>query len=227
MIDTKRSRVAEGYEEDAANRFSDTEGDRLGKETGLNAGSYRTSDMTHLAQVGSILGLEKNGSSDAEVDAEVDAEEGGDGETVFVKDADAQELELANALFSGANSDGENSSEADSDDDDDEADDDVSFDNNPYPEEPYITTKHTADTNNATEGAVWADPDDDQVFIDITKQNMLKKLRKSHDEKIISGTEYQERLRQQYVQVCVIIVYLCTYTGSKRFIPSHPGPRKR
>eukprot|EP01083_Nonionella_stella_P131324 398923_1 len=44
----------------------------------------------------------------------------------------------------------------------------------------------------------WEDSDDEQVMMDISKTNRLRKLRKSEAESVISGAEYCRRLRGQF-----------------------------
>jgi U3 small nucleolar RNA-associated protein 18 len=48
--------------------------------------------------------------------------------------------------------------------------------------------------------AAWVDEDDDQLRIDLNKKNRLKKL-KQGEEAIVSGTEFQSRLRDQYTKL--------------------------
>ena len=46
--------------------------------------------------------------------------------------------------------------------------------------------------------SVWKDDDGDCVQVDLTAQNRTKKLRKTLDEDILSGKDYESRLRMQF-----------------------------
>lgn len=54
------------------------------------------------------------------------------------------------------------------------------------------------ESESGSDAPAWVDDDDENIKINITSQNMLKKLRKSLNERIIDGAEYQERLREQF-----------------------------
>ncbi|RHZ79524.1 hypothetical protein Glove_144g149 [Diversispora epigaea] len=45
---------------------------------------------------------------------------------------------------------------------------------------------------------VWHDSDDENVNVSLKSKNMLKKLRKTEEEDVISGSQYETRLRNQY-----------------------------
>ena len=45
--------------------------------------------------------------------------------------------------------------------------------------------------------ALWHDEDDDIVQISLLKQNRTRKLRREEDEDVISGSEFNKRLRLQ------------------------------
>ena len=45
---------------------------------------------------------------------------------------------------------------------------------------------------------VWQDPDDEGVQINVANVSRLRKLRESESEAVLTGTEYQERLREQH-----------------------------
>eukprot|EP00128_Syssomonas_multiformis_P012547 Colp12_sorted_trinity150504_noHs@11706 len=49
--------------------------------------------------------------------------------------------------------------------------------------------------------AAWVDEDEEEEFVDLTKVNRLKKLRKTEEEDLVSGTEYTERLRGQFERI--------------------------
>ncbi|CAG8508469.1 4865_t:CDS:2 [Diversispora eburnea] len=49
----------------------------------------------------------------------------------------------------------------------------------------------------STNGA-WYDSDDENVNVSLKSKNMLKKLRKTEEEDVISGSQYEMRLRNQY-----------------------------
>ncbi|CAG8806355.1 22742_t:CDS:1, partial [Racocetra persica] len=44
----------------------------------------------------------------------------------------------------------------------------------------------------------WEDSDDEKVCVSLQSKNILKKLRKDEDEDVISGDQYEKRLRQQF-----------------------------
>ncbi len=46
--------------------------------------------------------------------------------------------------------------------------------------------------------AAWHDEDDEDLEVNIQDRAALKKLRTREDEAVVTGTEYQDRLRQQY-----------------------------
>lgn len=48
-------------------------------------------------------------------------------------------------------------------------------------------------------GFAWADPDDDDLRISIASDKRLRKLRTDASEDVITGSEYERRLRKQYV----------------------------
>lgn len=45
---------------------------------------------------------------------------------------------------------------------------------------------------------VWEDPDDEDTQINVASQNRLRKLRETEEDIILSGSEYQQRLRRQH-----------------------------
>jgi len=47
----------------------------------------------------------------------------------------------------------------------------------------------------------WIDHDDQEIQINLNKKNNLKKLKKFKNEEIITGSEFQERLREQFVKM--------------------------
>ncbi len=59
--------------------------------------------------------------------------------------------------------------------------------------------------NNNNNRAAWEDEDDESITVNIAASDRLKKLRKSTEEDVITGTELSQRLRQQYVVVVVFI----------------------
>lgn len=50
-------------------------------------------------------------------------------------------------------------------------------------------------------GRVWSDPDDRTVQVSIADRNRLRKLRRSEDESLLSGEQYEERLRTHHRKV--------------------------
>jgi U3 small nucleolar RNA-associated protein 18 len=48
-------------------------------------------------------------------------------------------------------------------------------------------------------GAAWADPDDEELQVDLTVRNRTKKLRRFDAEATVTGVEYEKRLRDQFV----------------------------
>src|SRR4051812_40363076 len=48
--------------------------------------------------------------------------------------------------------------------------------------------------------AVWVDEDDETFRVDLNKRNRLKKLKKG-EESVVTGSEYQSRLRDQYAKI--------------------------
>jgi len=46
--------------------------------------------------------------------------------------------------------------------------------------------------------SAWVDEDDERVVVDISAKNMTRKLRETHEEKKISGVEYNKRLRKVF-----------------------------
>nr|KAJ3419131.1 U3 snoRNP protein [Polyrhizophydium stewartii] len=60
------------------------------------------------------------------------------------------------------------------------------------------TEDHDEDDGDAAEAPpAWVD-DDDEVEVDIQQKKRLRKLRKSFDDVKVSGSEYEQRLREQY-----------------------------
>ncbi|KAG8849908.1 hypothetical protein FRB91_009524 [Serendipita sp. 411] len=49
-----------------------------------------------------------------------------------------------------------------------------------------------------TSTSKWVDPDDEELRISIASDKRLRKLRKTQDEDIIAGNEYEQRLRNQF-----------------------------
>ncbi|RGP62384.1 hypothetical protein FLONG3_10244 [Fusarium longipes] len=47
----------------------------------------------------------------------------------------------------------------------------------------------------------WEDSDDDRLAVSLAGANRLRKLRKTEAEDLVSGTEYSQRLRQQYLRL--------------------------
>ncbi|EFJ52732.1 hypothetical protein VOLCADRAFT_78723 [Volvox carteri f. nagariensis] len=47
-------------------------------------------------------------------------------------------------------------------------------------------------------GAVWADPDDETVRVDVAARNRLRKLRTSEKQTVMEGAEYEAALRKQH-----------------------------
>jgi len=45
---------------------------------------------------------------------------------------------------------------------------------------------------------VWEDPDDEDTHINVASHNRLRKLRETEEDVILSGSEYQQRLRRQH-----------------------------
>lgn len=53
---------------------------------------------------------------------------------------------------------------------------------------------------------LWHDEDDDHVQVSLLKQNRTRKLRREEDENIISGSEFNKRLRLQYKWIDELMV---------------------
>lgn len=71
---------------------------------------------------------------------------------------------------------------------------------------------HTGGLSAATEGvvdrqpnhrrqAVWHDPDDAAISVEVAGKNRLRKLRQHEEEQVLSGREYEQRLRQLYARM--------------------------
>ncbi|EGR30830.1 WD repeat protein [Ichthyophthirius multifiliis] len=63
---------------------------------------------------------------------------------------------------------------------------------------PQIDQPINIKITNQIEDAAWFDVEDSKIEIDITKVARLRKLRKTEEEKTITGQEYQTRLKQFY-----------------------------
>ena len=61
----------------------------------------------------------------------------------------------------------------------------------------FINRKPTAVEERKQEAA-WVDEDDEQVEVDLSSQNRLRKLRQAQSETVVSGREYSQRLREQH-----------------------------
>jgi U3 small nucleolar RNA-associated protein 18 len=59
----------------------------------------------------------------------------------------------------------------------------------------------TEDTEHSERKPVWEDEHDATAFVDVTRQNRLKKLRTTADEAVIPAAEYAARLRAQHVKL--------------------------
>lgn len=61
------------------------------------------------------------------------------------------------------------------------------------------TEEHSSDEDNQVDNqpAVWHDSDDDRLMVSLASIPMLRKLRKTEAEDVISGREYTRRLRQR------------------------------
>ena len=57
------------------------------------------------------------------------------------------------------------------------------------------------DTEEAERKPVWEDEHDATAFVDVTRQNRLKKLRTAADESVIPAAEYAARLRAQHAKL--------------------------
>lgn len=53
----------------------------------------------------------------------------------------------------------------------------------------------------AAPAAAWVDPDDAQLRVDLKSKGKSRKLRRSHAETILTGPEYERRLREQFEKV--------------------------
>jgi U3 small nucleolar RNA-associated protein 18 len=117
-----------------------------------------------------------------------------------VEEADLEEQRLTNDLFGHALDAPRkvvNSGESDSTDDSTEEDDiearPLFIDDRDETEAPS-----TGNHNNKKRVAVWEDEDDEEIDVDLTSANRLRKLQKTEGETVISGKEFSTRLRQQH-----------------------------
>lgn len=55
--------------------------------------------------------------------------------------------------------------------------------------------------NNTIETPMWKDEEDENIKINLNKKNNLKKLKKNNEDNVITGSEFQERLREQFNKV--------------------------
>lgn len=62
-------------------------------------------------------------------------------------------------------------------------------------------SKNKAQRQQQEDDAAWHDADDDNLRVDIATSSRLRKLRKSEKEQVISGTEYTQRLRDQFSKI--------------------------
>ncbi len=68
------------------------------------------------------------------------------------------------------------------------------------------------------EEEAWADSDDEEVQVDLQRNAKLRRLRKYEEEQVISGREYQERLKEQHEK---------TVQGSMDWLREDTGGDKR
>lgn len=61
-----------------------------------------------------------------------------------------------------------------------------------------ISRKRTEPVAIAESKAAWVDEDDEEIEVDLTSQNRLRKLRQTQGETVVSGREYMHRLREQH-----------------------------
>ncbi|CAG8441103.1 3850_t:CDS:2 [Acaulospora morrowiae] len=62
---------------------------------------------------------------------------------------------------------------------------------------------HPSEGNSGLFGPVsaWHDSDDEKVYVSLKSKNMLKKLRKTEEENVIPGDQYEMRLRHQFEKI--------------------------
>ncbi|CAI2168790.1 11953_t:CDS:10 [Funneliformis geosporum] len=61
-----------------------------------------------------------------------------------------------------------------------------------------ITSQEAGTKNKKGIEGVWQDSDDENVTVSLKSKNMLKKLRRTEDDDLISGDQYEKRLRNQF-----------------------------
>lgn len=79
--------------------------------------------------------------------------------------------------------------------DDSDSDDEMQSDRR---SEAPVTPKTRDSLRPKANGPVWEDPDDQQLQISISSDRRLRKLRIDQSEDVITGSEYEQRLRQQF-----------------------------
>ncbi|CAG8609812.1 9216_t:CDS:2, partial [Acaulospora colombiana] len=57
------------------------------------------------------------------------------------------------------------------------------------------------DSESFEPASAWHDSDDERIFVSLKSKNMLKKLRKTEEENIIPGDQYEMRLRHQFEKI--------------------------
>ena len=140
----------------------------------------------------------------------------GDNDSVALGARDRRELTIARRK-SGRRDNNNDNNDDDHDNDDarfakssDHNDDDDNNDNNDNDNNNNNNNNDNNDDRNnggeetrPTESAVWHDSDDedDVAKIDVTKQSRLRKLRRSLNERSLSGSDYAQRLRERFVQM--------------------------
>ncbi|KAI7869788.1 WD40-repeat-containing domain protein [Spinellus fusiger] len=123
-----------------------------------------------------------------EEEAEDEGEEGGDKDQLFFFDSGPGFIAATDSTPMASDiedSDHDNDHDHDSQDDSDDA----------------SQTEDASKVYGYSQKPAWEDTDDSRLQISLQSMNRLKKLRKSEQEDIVSGTEYERRLRKQFAKI--------------------------
>lgn len=86
--------------------------------------------------------------------------------------------------------------------------------------------KDDGDSSDQEEGpvAAWEDSDDERLTVSLASVAMLRKLRKTEAEDVVSGREYIKRLRRRYVAMSTKYIYsILMHAGMKYCIHAQTG----
>lgn len=81
-------------------------------------------------------------------------------------------------------------------------------------------------------GPAWVDPSDANVQVSLAKDKRLRKLRDGPEDDVVSGKQYESKLREQYVAWCPILfdmpltVYLKVRADQSCTVMDYGGSRK-